>query len=175
MPWIHKRLQINPGSYGILGLDAGNVMEGTGFKLLIYGYVDCGGKHEHNCFTLLLANALKVANTLVEFAGSRQEVREERRRMILEQEHKGRGTLYLNVMSSNALRIGIGTYEGTCASVTLTSKWARKVAGYLFFWAGAEMLGKRSVKVPARRAKVLDINDIVVRYEPFGALEEDDG
>lgn len=174
MPWIHKRLQINPGSYGILGLDAGNVMEGTGFKLLIYGYVDCGGKHEHNCFTLQVHNAMKVANILLEYVNSRNKTIKEGRLLTVEQEYTVRGTLYISIEESKALRIGIGTYQGNCASVTLNRSQARKVAGYLFFWAGAEMLGKRKVKVAARKGEVLDINDIVVKYEPFGALEEDD-
>ncbi len=165
MPWIHKRLQVNPGSYGILGLDAGNVMEGPHFKLLIYGYIDCGGKHEHNWFYLTVHNALRVAGNLVAFA-DKYKVIQEQNLLTLKREYESRGTLYIRVESSNALRIGIGTYEGTCASVTLTRKQARKVAGYLFFWAGTEMLGKRSVQV-------LDINDIVVKYEPFGALEEE--
>ncbi len=171
MPWIHKRLQVNPGSYGILGLDAGNVMEGTGFRFLIYGYIDCGGKHEHNWFYVGVHKALQVAGNLVVFADNHRISRE---LLTLTQEHEGRGKLFVQVLTPSILRMGIGTYEGTCASVEMNRKQARKVAGYLFFWAGAEMLGKRKVKVPARKAKVLDINDTVVRYEPFGALEDDD-
>ena len=174
MPWIHKRLQVNPGSYGILGLDAGNGMEGGEFTFTVYGYIDAGGKNEHNNFTLDVDNAIEVANTLLEYVNSRDKtLLEERGLLTVEQEYILRGTLYISIGENKALRMGIGTYQATCAAVTLNKKQARKVAGYLFFWAGAEMLGKRKVVVPERKARVLDINDIIeVKYESWGALEE---
>ena len=86
--WINKGLQINPGSYGILRLNAW--ADGCGsneFELTIYSYIDCGGKHQHNNFSLTANGCIKVAEVLYHFGMSRNKHKEEYL-LELEQEYK---------------------------------------------------------------------------------------
>ncbi len=127
------------------------------FELTIYSYSDWGGKHQHNNFALTVDKAIKVAEKLYQFATNGKK-RKQSHLLTLEQEYKSRGKLFIK--ASNELVLSIGSYESSDGTLTLTKKQAKKVAGYLFFWAGEKLIGTRKVKVPAKTSFVLDINDI---------------
>ncbi|GAG92028.1 unnamed protein product, partial [marine sediment metagenome] len=81
----------------------------------------------------------------------------------LEQEFKQRGNFFLVIDAGCKLIMSIGTYSESSYSgnLTLTKKQAKKLAGYLFFWAGEMLVGKRKIKIPAETSYIFDINDKV--------------
>lgn len=164
MTWINKGLQINPGSYGVLRINANSepgCMHGIDFMMTIYSYIDCGGKHDHNNFSFgTPSKAIKAAEILYHFATTRKRLNQECF-FELDQQYKQRGKFYLIIDKNNKLTISIGTYAGSSYSgnLTVTKKQAKKIAGYLFFWAGEVLIGKRKVKHPASVSYVFDARD----------------
>lgn len=156
--WISKRFQINDGSYGILTINAGGYGGGE-FDLTTFSYIDCGGNHQHNNFSLKLAGAIKMASVLYLFATTKKSIDH----LILEQEYKTRGKLHLRMFKLNRLDLSISDFPINKGQLSLTRKQAKKLAGYLFYWAGERMIGMRRIKQSARTISVRDINDEMAR------------
>lgn len=153
--WIDKTLQINSGSYGILCISTSD-MRTKGFDLQTFSYTDCGGKHQHNNFTLTLAKAHKVASTLYRFGTTKQKIEP----MILEQEHSTRGRLLLRMFTANKLDLSIDSYMVNSGQLSLSRKQAKKLAGYIYFWIGESLIGTRRIKKKATSWLERDLNDI---------------
>lgn len=157
--YINKSLQINPCSYGRLNIVANSVMEG-GFIFTTYSYTDAGGKHQHNNFHIDTANqAIEIATALYLFTTNRKKPKEEKLLLMLKQKHESRGELFLSIRKDNQLMLSIGRYISSDGQLALTKKQAKKIAGYLFFWAGESFIGKRKIKAPAKTSYILDIDD----------------
>ncbi len=154
MNWISKKLQINPGSYGVLTLSGSSCMRES-FTMCMYSYTDCGGRHEHNNFDLTPDKAIKVASFLYKYSMSRKT--KKREAVYVNQKYAARGDMKLSLEMDDKLHMEIDS-----GLLKLSRKQAKRVAGYLFFWAGEAFIGTISAKIPARTEKWFDINDIML-------------
>ena len=111
-----------------------------------------------NNFSFTANNAIKIADILYSFAVSRKKPKAEYL-LTLQQEYKIRGKLFLSVDNQGRLVLSVGRWYGGNGSVAMTKQQAKKLAGYLFLWAGEKLISKRKVRVPAITKSILDIND----------------
>ena len=157
MTWINKTLQINSESYGRLYIHGTSGTKTDDLTLTTFSFVDCGGKYQWNNFSLTTVTAFILARNLYEFATHKKKLKIQ---LVLEQQYKTRGRLFVNVASNSTVQLSIDRYIcGPKGQLSLTKKQAKKLAGYLFFWLGEILIGQRKVKIPAKTKQVFDIND----------------
>jgi hypothetical protein len=122
------------------------------FDMSIYSYTDCGGRHDHNTFSLKVNKAVEIAMFLYKYSMMR--VVKERETFYAKQEYDIRGELKLSIELNGSLIMEI---DSGC--LTLDKAQAKKVAGYLFYWAGEKLIGKVELDVPATKQEILDLSD----------------
>jgi len=156
MTWIHKKLQINKGTYGVLDI-LGDDLE---FTFTFYSYVNCGGNHMHHNFTFKsVMDAIKVADILYSYGTSRKRLPpEEEIVLTLKQKYDVRGELVISRSITEGLTFRSAEY-GVGGKLHINREQARKIAGYIFFWVRERLIGTRKEKRPAETVQVFDIND----------------